>query len=216
MTTLSSTDDAFAVDVALDAGHLVTAFGGAPGGESGSAMTIATPAFTVHPLGSEFELWVTESGETTLVVTWGSVEVLVGDEAPFPVDANHYLVGAPGIAQVLSTDGVTPSLTGVCTATTPTNLNVRLAPNEDSRRLGGTLAGQAFWVRSSTEGNLWLQVYFQTDALDEEARNLGWIYGPAVQLDPENCGTILRSALDGRLFGGPGIDHAASDTEETD
>ncbi len=214
--TLSSADGTFTVETTLEAGRLVTAFGGAPGEELGSALTISTPAFDVQALGSEFELWVTETGETTLVVTWGRVEVLVGDEAPFPVDANHYLVGAPGIAQVLSTDGVTPTLAGVCTAATPTNLNVRLTPSEDSRRLGGTLAGQVFWVRSATEGNLWLQVYFQTDPLDEEARNFGWIYGPAVQLDAEHCGTILRSALDGRLFGGPGFDNAAADEAETD
>jgi hypothetical protein len=200
-------DEAFVIDATLNYGHLVTGIGNvvtevAAGGE----MTVETPAFTVRPLGGEFELWVTQEGATTLIVTFGRVEVLVGDAAPFPVEESQYLVGAPGVAEVLSTDGVTPNLGGLCTATTPTNLNVRLAPNQDSRRLGGVPEGQVFWVRSSTEGDLWLQVFFQTEPEDEEGRNYGWIYGPAVELNADSCSVILRSALDGRLFGGPGVD----------
>jgi hypothetical protein len=63
---------------------------------------------------------------------------------------------------------------------------------------------------------LWLQVYFQTAADDVEARNYGWIYGPAVQLDSDNCGTILRAELDGHLFGGPGVDKAVGPAGESE
>lgn len=210
-------DTDFVIDATLNAGHLTSELGTmAMDMAGGGEMKITTPAFTVHPLGGEFELWVTDAGDTTLAVTLGRVEVLVGDAAPVAVDANQYLVGAPGMAETLSDDGITPNLSGVCTATTPTNLNIRLAPNEDSRRLGGAEAEQVFWVRSSTEGNLWLQVYFQTAADDEEGRNYGWIYGPAVQLDPDNCGTILRSALDAHLFGGPGVDKAVGAAGESE
>jgi mannose-6-phosphate isomerase-like protein (cupin superfamily) len=208
---------AFVIDAELSYGHLTSELGGVAADVSeGGQMTIATPQFVVHPLRGEFELWVTQEGETTLIVTEGRVEVLVGDAEPFPVDANQYLVGAPGEAQELSSDGITPNLTGVCTATTPTNLNVRLAPSEDSRRLGGAETGQVFWVRSSTEGNLWLQVYFQTPPEDEEGHNYGWIYGPAVQLDPDNCSVILRAALDGHLFGGPGVDKGLGTAGESE
>jgi hypothetical protein len=201
-------NSAFVIDATLNVGHLTSQLGTVASATSaGGEMKITTPAYTVHPLSGEFELWVTDAGDTTLIVTLGRVEVLAGDAA-YTVDANQSLVGAPGMAETLSDDGITPNLTGVCTATTPTNLNIRLAPNEDSRRLGGAEAGQVFWVRSSTEGNLWLQVYYQTAADDAEARNYGWIYGPAVQLDPDNCGTILRAALDAHLFGGPGVDKA--------
>jgi hypothetical protein len=209
--------DAFVIDAELSYGHLTSALGTvATESAAGGTMTITTPAFVVHPLRGEFELWVTQEGETTLIVTQGRVEVMVGDAEPVPVDENQYLVGAPGAAETLSSDGITVNLSGVCTATTPTNLNIRLAPNEDSRRLGGAQAGQVFWVRSSTEGNLWLQVYFQTAPDDEEGRNYGWIYGPAVQLDPDTCGAILRSALDGHLFGGLGVDKGLGDTGESE
>jgi hypothetical protein len=207
---------AFVIDVTLNVGHLTSQLGTVASATSaGGEMKIATPAYTVHPLSGEFELWVTDAGDTTLIVTLGRVEVLAGDAA-YTVDANQYLVGAPGMAETLSDDGITPNLSGVCTATTPTNLNIRLAPNEDSRRLGGAEAGQVFWVRSSTEGNLWLQVYYQTAPDDEEARNHGWIYGPAVQLDPDTCGTILRADLDAHLFGGPGVDKALGTAGESE
>jgi hypothetical protein len=207
----------FVLDATLNVGHLMSELGTvATAAPAGGEMKITTPAFTVHPLSGQFELWATDAGDTTLAVTYGRVEVLVGDAAPFAVDANQYLVGAPGAAEAISDDGITPNLTGVCTATTPVNLNIRLAPNEDSRRLGGAEAGQVFWVQSTTEGNLWLQVYFQTAADDEEAHNYGWIYGPAVQLDPDNCGTIVRAELDAHMFGGPGIDKGLGTAGESE
>jgi hypothetical protein len=210
-------DGAFVIDAELSYGHLTSGLGiVATEVSADGMMTITTPAFVVHPLRGEFELWVTKEGETTLIVTEGRVEVMVGDAEPFPVDENQYLVGAPGVAETLSTDGITVNLGGVCTATTPTNLNIRLAPSEDSRRLDGAQAGQVFWVRSSTEGDLWLQVYFETAPDDEEGHNYGWIYGPAVQLDPDTCGAILRSALDGHLFGGPGVDKALGEAGESE
>ncbi len=208
--------ETFVIDAELKSGHLTTSLGSVAESSADGAMKITTPAFTVHPLRGEFELWVTDAGETTLIVTFGRVEVLVGDAEAFPVDANQYLVGAPGVAETLSSDGITPSLSGLCTATTPTNINIRLAPSETSRRLGGAEADQVFWVRSSTEGNLWLEVFFQTAADDEEGRNYGWIYGPAVKLNPDTCGTIIRAALDGRLFGGPGVDKGLGDEGETE
>jgi hypothetical protein len=210
-------NSAYVIDVDLHYGHLTTALGTvATESAEGGKMTITTPQYTVHPLRGEFELWVTQDGQTTLIVTEGRVEVLVGDAAPFPVDANQYLVGLPGTAETLSADGVTTNLSGVCTATANTNLNVRLAPNENSRRLGGVEAGQALWVRSATEGNLWLQVYFQTAPDDEEGHNYGWVYGPATLLNPDTCGTILRAALDGHLFGGPGVDKALGTAGESE
>ena len=39
------------------------------------AMTVETPAFTVHALRGQFELHVDDMGETTLIVTEGRVEV---------------------------------------------------------------------------------------------------------------------------------------------
>jgi hypothetical protein len=210
-------DTAFMIDATLNVGHLTSELGTlAMDMSAGGDMKVTTPAFIVHPLSGEFELWVTDAGDTTLVVTLGRVEVMVGDAAPVTIDANQYLMGAPGMAETLSDDGITPNLSGVCTATTPTNLNVRLAPNEDSRRLGGAEAGQVFWVRSATEGDLWLQVYYQTAPDDEEGRNYGWIYGPAVQLDPDNCGMIRRAELDAHLFGGPGIDKGLGTAGETE
>jgi hypothetical protein len=209
-------NSAFVIDATLNVGHLTSQLGTlATEATAEGEMRITTPTYTVHPLSGEFELWVTDAGDTTLIVTLGRVEVLAGN-ATYTVDANQYLVGAPGTAETLSDDGITPNLSGVCTATTPTNLNIRLAPNEDSRRLGGAEAGQVFWVRAATEGNLWLQVYYQTAADDEEGRNYGWIYGPAVQLDPDNCGTILRAELDAHLFGGPGVDKAMGPAGESE
>jgi hypothetical protein len=198
----------YVIEATLNYGQLVTGLGGvaADVSENGK-MNIATPAFTVQPESGQFELRVNQEDQgTTLIVTEGMVNVLASDAEAFPVEAGQYLVGAPGVAQALTDDGITPNIEGVCTAETPTNLNVRLAPSEDSRRLGGVQAGQVFWVRASTEGNLWLQVYFETDPMDEEAHNYGWIYGPAVTLDEQNCGTILRAALIGQLYGGMGVD----------
>ena len=202
----------YVIEITLHYGQLITGLGGiaAEVSENGT-MKIVTPAFTVQPESGQFELWVDQDGgDTTLIVTQGQVDVLVGDEAAFPVEAGQYLIGAPGIAQTVSDDGVTPNLESVCTATTPTNLNVRLAPSEDSRRLGGVTAGQVFWVRSSTEGNLWLQVYYETDPIDEEVHNFGWVYGPAVTLDEDNCDNLLRASLIGVLYGGMGVDEPIS------
>jgi len=199
----------FAIEMALDSGHVVSGLGVVATNSTQGTWTLKTPAFTVKLLRGQFEVTVADDGTTTLIVTEGRVEVLAGDAEAFPVDAGQFLVGAPGTAQNVSEDGVTPSatLSGVCTATTPTNLNIRLSPNQDSRKLGGVQTGQVFWVRSSTEGNLWLQVYFQTSADDEEAHNYAWVYGPAVDLNPDTCGTILRAALDAHLYGGEGVDH---------
>jgi hypothetical protein len=199
----------FAVELSLDSGHVVSGLGVVAANSTQGTWTLKTPAFTVKLLRGQFDVTVADDGTTTLIVTEGRVEVLAGDAEAFAVDANQFLVGAPGTAQNVSEDGVAPSasLSGLCTATAPTNLNVRLSPNQDSRKLGGVQTGQVFWVRASTEGNLWLQVYFQTPADDEEAHNYGWVYGPAVDLNPDTCGTILRAALDAHLYGGAGVDH---------
>lgn len=222
LNSFSGTADGdFVIDAELHQGHLAGAVGAiaADISENGE-WTIKTPAFTARPLRGQFELTVSPEGETRLIVTEGRVEVLAGDAAPFAVDANQFLIGAPGVAETLTTDGVTPSeallAQDVCTATAPVNLNVRLAPNEDSRRLGGVPAGQTFWVRASTEGDLWLQVFYQTPPEDEEAHNYGWVYGPAVELDAENCDDLLRAALDGRMYGGFGVDEALGATGESD
>jgi len=210
-------DTEFTVEVELTQGHLVAGLGDVAADIAANpSWTLITPAFSVRLLRGQFEVTVSEGGETQLIVTEGRVEVLVGDADPFPVDENQYLIGAPGTTEVLSTDGVTPELAGICTASAPTNLNVRLAPNEDSRRLGGVMAGQTMWVRSGTEGNLWLQVYYQTEPDDEEGHNFGWVYGPAVELDSEACATLLRAPLDAALYGGPGIDESPGEAGESD
>ncbi|MCD4685150.1 MAG: SH3 domain-containing protein [Anaerolineae bacterium] len=210
--------NAFVIDMELHEGHLAGAVGSvaadiAEGGE----WLIKTPAFTVRPLRGQFEINVGAEGETRLIVTEGRIEVLVGDEAPFPVDENQYLIGAPGVAAVLTTNGVTPNeaLSDICVATTPVNLNVRLAPNEDSRRLGYAEAGQSLWVRAETEGGLWYQVFFTTAEDDEEGHNYGWIYGPAVETEGA-CDVLLRAALDGRMYGGFGVDEALGAAGESD
>lgn len=207
----------YMIDLTLNQGHLVSGLGGVAAdiSENGE-MVVEAPDFTVRPLRGQFELIVNETGETTLIVTEGRVEVLVGDDVAVTVDENHYLVGAPGEPQVLTEDGVTPNMGGVCTAETPTNLNVRLAPTEESRRLGGLEAGQIVWVRSATEGRLWLQIYYETAEDDEEGRNYGWIYGPAVTLDEANCVDLLHAPLAGVLYGGPGVDEPLGEEAESD
>lgn len=211
----------YMIDMELHEGQMLGALGmvAAEGTQQGE-WTIKTPAFTAHPLRGQFELSVGADGETQLLVTEGRVEVLVGDEDPFTVDGGQYLVGAPGVAESLSTDGITPNgalvNAGVCTANIPVNLNVRVAPNEDSRRLGGVSAGQILWVRAATEGQLWLQVYYETAEDDPEGHNYGWVYGPAVELNADNCTAILRAALDARMYGGPGIHEAVGIEGESD
>ena len=213
--------DDFALDVELHEGHLVGGVGSVAAAASDAGeWTIKTPTFTVRPLRGQFELSVSPEGDTRLIVTDGRVEVLDGDAAALPVDANQYLVGAPGVAETISTDGVTPTDAlvdaGICTATAPVNLNIRLAPNEDSRRLGGIAEGQTLWVRAATEGDLWLQVYYETAPEDEEAANFGWVYGPAVTLDDAACGAILRAPLDAMIYGGLGVDEALGTNAESD
>jgi hypothetical protein len=208
----------YVIDATLNSGQLVTGLGDIAANVSANGvMTIDTPSFTVRPDSGQFELRVDEmSGETTLIVTDGKVDVLAGDAEAFPVEAGQYLVGAPGVTQTISDDGVTPNIEGVCTAETPTNLNVRLAASEESRRLGGVQAGQVFWVRASTEGNLWLQVYYETQPDDEEGHNYGWIYGPAVTLNDETCGVLLRAPLPGMLYGGMGVDEPLGEEGESE
>lgn len=200
--------EAFTVDMTLKSGHVVSGMGDIANTNDQGTWTLKTPAFTVKLLTGQFEVTAAEDGTTTLIVTEGKVDVLVGDAKPFSVEANQFLVGAPGTAQTLSEDGVTPnsSLTDLCTATAPTNLNIRIAPNEDSRKLGGVQTGQVLWIRSATEGDLWYQVYFQTAPDDTEAHNYGWVYGPAVDLNKDKCGTIVRAPLDAHLYGGFGVD----------
>lgn len=206
-------DQAYVIDMELHAGHIAGAVGPvAAEGRDPGTWAIKTPAFTAHPLGGQFELTVTPEGEARLIVTEGSVDVLAGDAPAFTVDAGQYLVGAPGVTEAISTDGISPTApliaTGICTASAPVNLNVRSAANEDSRRLGGVPADRTLWVRASTEGNLWLQVYYATDPDDVTGHNFGWVYGPAVELNADSCGGLLRTALDARMNGGPGVDQA--------
>jgi len=212
--------DAFVVDLTLEVGHLVAGMGGIANMSESGAFTVATPAFTVKLLRGQFELTVAEDGATTLVVTEGRVEASVEGGEPVAVDGGQVLTGTAGAAlgeaQDFANDGVSVNLTGVCTATAGTNINVRLAPNEDSRRLGGVPGGQVFWVRAGTEGNLWLQVYFQTDVIDEEGHNYGWVYGPAVTLDEAACVDLIRAPLDAQLYGGPGIEAGLGEAGETE
>ena len=207
---------AYVINLTLHSGHLVSGLGGiAADLSTGGSWTLTTPAFNVKLLRGQFTVTVTDNA-TTLAVTEGRVEVTIGSGEPFPVDANQYLVSTDGAVKMLSDDGVTPNLTGVCTATAKSNLNVRLAPNQDSRRLGGVQADQVFWVESGTEGNLWLQVYYQTPPEDEEGHNYGWVYGPAVTLDQTACANLVRAPLDARMYGGPGIENSPGAAGESE
>jgi hypothetical protein len=205
---------AFVLDVTLNAGHLVSGLGYVAAAGENSSFTVNTPAFAVKLLRGQFEVSVAEDGTTTLVVTEGRVEVTAEGAEAVAVDEGQFLVSGAAAAQSLSDDGVTPNLTGVCTATAPTNLVVRFAPNQDSRKLGGVQTGQVFWVRAGTEGNLWVQVYYQTAEDDEEGHNYGWVYGPALDLNPDTCGAIMRAPLDAVLYGGEGVDEPG--TTESD
>jgi hypothetical protein len=213
-------DGDFVVDLELSAGHVVAGLGYLAGVSENGSWTLKTPAFTIKLLSGEIDVMVAGDGTTTLVVTEGRAEALVEGGDTFTVDENQFLVGgpsaAPGGPQALSSDGMTVNLSGVCTVSPTANLNVRLAPGEDSRRLGGAKSGQALWVRSSTEGNLWLQVYYHTAPDDEEGHNFGWIYGPAGALDAANCGAILRAPLDAVLYGGQGVDQPTGTEGETE
>lgn len=214
-------DEDFVIDVELHQGHLVGGVGDLVAEVSDDGeWTITTPDFVARPLHGQFELTVTPDGATRLIVTEGRVEVLVDGADPFPVDGGQVLEGAPGTTQAISADGVTPSdallESGVCTATTPVNLNVRFAPNEDSLRLGGVAAGQQFWVRAATEGRLWLQVYFEAAPEGVNTPNYGWVYGPAVELAADDCATLVHAPLDAVIYGGFGVDEPRGPEAETD
>jgi hypothetical protein len=206
----------YVLDMELSRGHLVAGLGDVGDLAVSRSMVLHTPAYTVRVLRGQFEIDLNYNGEPLLVVTKGQVEVAVGDEEPVTVDENHYLLGAPGEPVALSDDGVTPNLNGVCKVTADTNLNVRQAASEESRRLGGVNAGRVMWVRAATEGRLWLQVYFQTNPDDVTAHNFGWIYGPAGTLDEAACEEILRAPLDAQLYGGPGIGFGAGEAGEAE
>jgi len=198
-------DGEFLIDLELTAGHLVNGMGNVADAIEQGTWTVTTPAFTVKMLRGQFDVTVAEDGTTTLIVIDGRVEVTVEGSDPITIDEGQYLVSG-GEPTTFTDDGVTVNLPVMCTVTANTNLNVRLAPNEDSRKLGGVSEGQVFWVHASTEGDLWLQVFYRTPEDDEEGHNVGWIYGPAGTLDAANCGQILRAPLDAMLFGGEGID----------
>jgi len=209
-------------DVALThtAGQLSLGIGdlGAAGGAS--VWRIATPAFEARLMQGRFELRVGADGQTTLAVIEGSADITRPGGEALRVSPHEFVTARPGEvpneAQPLSPDGVEVVLTGVCTGEARANVNVRLAPSESSRRLGGLVEGQRFWVRAATEGRLWLQIYYRTSEDDREAHNFGWVYGPIATLDEALCADLMRAPLDAQIFGGPGIggDRAAEDTGE--
>jgi hypothetical protein len=192
----------FEIDLELSQGRLVSGLGS----DAEGIWRLNTPEFALNLIAGQFEVIVGTG--VLLIVTEGQVEITTEGE-PLVITENHFITAAPGEGisepQTLSDDGITVNLSEVCTATANANINVRLAPNENSRRLMGIPSGQALWVRAGTYGNLWLQVYVQTPDDDEEAHNFGWIYGPATTLDPLTCASILRAPLDARLYGGPGM-----------
>jgi hypothetical protein len=210
--------DDFVLDLELHEGHNKGGIGNvASEGDTGS-WTITTPAFMFKVVRGQFEVSADADGNTQLIVTEGRVEVMSGpdDDTPLVVDANSYIIAGansdPGEGDIrtLSEDGMTVALDGVCKGIIAPEggggVNIRLAPTENSRRLGDAPEGQELWVRSSTEGNLWVQVYYQTDVTDEEGHNYGWVFGPAVTLNEESCATLVRSVLAAELYGGEGID----------
>lgn len=205
------------MDVALrlDSGQLQMGIGEMGAGGSASAWRIAAPAFEARLFQGRFELRVSESGKSTLIVTEGRAEITRPDSDPLPVGAHEFVTAQPGElpakAERLSLDGVEVALTDVCTGVTRANVNVRIAPSESSRRLGGLVEGQRFWVRAATEGHLWLQIYYRTGDDDREAHDYGWVYGPIAALD-DHCDNLTAAPLDARIFGGDGA--AGTHTEE--
>lgn len=199
----------FDVALALSSGQLRLGIGdlGAAGGAS--AWRVRTPAFEVGLARGRFELRVDEDEQTTLIVTEGRAEIAQADGMPLRVAANEFVTarpgGAPAEAQRLSLDGVQVALSGICTGEARANVNVRLAPSESSRRLGGLIEGQRFWVRAATDGRLWLQIYYRTAEDDPEAHSYGWVYGPIAALDEALCADLVRAPLDAQIFGGPGV-----------
>lgn len=205
---IDNTDAAIALDLAT--GHLVA---GMPGSNGDVDWQLTTPALTVTLLDGRFDITVERDGSTQIIVTAGQVQVRSASGDDVTLSANQSLnadPGALGSPQQVSENGVSVSLEDVCTATAATNINVRAAPSEESRRLGGIKAGDVLWVRAATEGNLWLNVYYTPG--DTGARSaFGWIYGPAALLDEDDCDHVLRAPLDAALFDGPGIVQAQSD-----
>lgn len=207
-------DQDFVIDTTLTVGHVVAGMGDVAYLQENGAFTIATPEFVVKVLRGQIDLTVAEDGATRLVVTHGRAEVMIEGGDVVVVDEKNYLVSGADAAEAFTEDGVSVSLDGVCTATVAGDLVVRLAPNQESRQLAGLTAGQTLWVRAGSEGNLWLQVYLQTEAHDEEGQNFGWVYGPAVTLSADTCGHILHAPLDAELFGGEGVDETVADESD--
>jgi len=199
----------FDVALALAGGQLRIGIGdlGAAGGAS--VWRVTTPAFETRLAQGRFELRVRADGQSTLIVTEGSADLAAPAGGEQRLQAHEFVTvrpgSAPGDPQRLSLDGVTVALDDVCTGEARANVNVRLAPSESSRRLGGLIEGQRFWVRAATEGRLWLQIYFRTGEDDREAHNFGWVYGPIAALDEAQCADLLRAPLDAQIFGGPGV-----------
>ncbi|MBN1678990.1 MAG: FecR domain-containing protein [Anaerolineae bacterium] len=207
-TFSGNSQNEFMLDMTLNEGHIVAGIGSVAGDNPSGKMTINTPEYTVRALNGEFEVMVDGNGNTMLIVTDGRVEVAKGDDDPKTVEENHYLTGGPDSGETLSEDGVTINLEGLCMVSASTNMNVRLAPSEDSRRLGGITEGQSLWVRAGTEGQVWLAVYYQTPVTDEEGHNYGWVFGPAMTLSGDACAALIRAPLDSHLYGGKGIDES--------
>jgi hypothetical protein len=207
--------EAFVLDAELTNGHLVTGVGNAVAeGVGGGQMTITTPR-SGSPAARRVRAVGNGRGRNNLDRDSGQVEVQVGDADPVAVEEINSWSARPAQHQRSATT-VLRLISAACAPLLPDEPQRPSGSSEESRRLGGIETGQVFWVRSATEGNLWLQVYFQTEPEDEEGRNFGWIYGPAVDLDPDACATLIRSALDGRLFGGLGVDQGLGDEAETE
>jgi len=214
-------ESGFHVLIAQDSGQLRLGIGeiGAAGGAS--VWQVALPAFTVSLYQGRFELRVADDETSTLIVTEGRAEVGGTGPDALQVGPHEFVsvqVGAPLPAQAerLSPDGVEVNLADVCIGQAKANVNVRIAPSENSRRLGGLVEGQRFWVRAMTEGRLWLQIYYRTSEEDLAAHHYGWIYGPIVELDEQHCDSLLRAPLDAQIFGGPGAGHTSDEDDSAD
>ena len=196
----------FYLETELSAGHIAAGLGDVAAASPGE-WRIRTPAFMLRPISGQFELIVLTDGTTRLIVTDGTVEILSEGDQPAVVQEGEFVVSDNGAAEsrALTDNGITTNLVGACSATANTNLNVRLAPNEDSRRLDGLKTGDQVWVRGITEGSLWLQVYIQTDPDDPETQNYGWVYGPATTIAQNACEDVIRPALDAQIYGGAGM-----------
>ena len=200
---------AWDVDLTLNAGLLVSGVGAvAADVGDGGTFVVSTPTFSVQLLRGQMEMMVDEDGVVSLYVTEGRAEVSMEGMDTLTVDANQYYVDGMAEAAAMTDDGVTPNMEGLCTATTNTNLVVRMYASEDSQRLDGVPSGQEFWVRAGSEGFLWLQVYFETDPNQPDLHNFGWIYGPATDFDLEACPGLPHAELAAQLYGGPGIENS--------